>query len=268
MNKMASTYFKRLVDKYGSDSLKGQRYNAMIKEVLAHNNIKAGRAVGRIENQQYLDQAKRISKTNKKTLKLPDLTEVLPKRSVFLIKSADSGQAISMSLRTALEKDLRDTLNKFQAEGKQKMEFQAGRGTGKINPELVKEFQKSIIQTYESRTKRDPRTGVPPSVRNIAVTEIRSTVGMIKDNYKETMLKKNPNLRAMKTWIHNRRLSKHPRLSHMEHNYHTIGDKEKFKVSSPKRAGFDLMDRPHDIKAPLDQVIGCSCDIVYKLIFA
>lgn len=261
---MASIFFKRLVNKYGKTKLKGKKYQAMITEILAHNNEKAANAVNRLTAQNYKDSVKKLSKKKEKVVKLPDTSEVLPKRSVFIIKGADSGKAVTDKLRDMLQKDLRDTLKKFDGTGKSRMEIQRGETTGKINNELVKMFEEQIQGTFTNYTKRDPRYGVPKNIHNIAVTEIRSTVGMIKAEYKNELYKKNPNLKGTKTWKHNRSLSKKPRLSHIEQHDITIDDNDKFMVGREDKSGFDFMDRPHDPTAPPGQNITCNCDIIYR----
>ena len=261
---MASSYFKRLADKYGKENITGKKYQKMISEILAHNNKKAANAIGRITSSNYQSSVKKLKKTKQKIVKLPDVSDVLPKRSVFVIKGAESGKSISDTLRTGLEKDLRDTLKEFDGTGKKRMEIQRGVSTGKINPELIKSFQDKIKLTFENYTKRDPKTGVPSNIRNIAVTEIRSTLDTIKASYKDELLKRNPKMQMMKTWKHNRSLSKNPRISHMELNNVTIKDSEKFKVGRDDGSGFDFMLRPHDPEAPPGQNIGCSCEAIYK----
>ena len=263
---MASAFFKRLAKKYGTENIKNKKYEAVIQDILVHNNEKTSRAIARMSNDNYKNQLKKLNKKKQKVVKLPDISDVLPKRSVFLIKAAEQGKMITDTLRTRLEKDLRDTLRKFQETGESKMEIQRGRTTGKINKKLIQEFQKSITGTFESYTKKDKKTGVPGNIRNIAVTEIRSTVGDIKAEYNWVFLEKNPGVKMTKAWLHNRRLSKVPRKPHMALDRVTIPIQEKFKVDREKEAGYDMMDRPHDPAAPAHQKIGCSCDCVYKAI--
>ena len=260
---MASVYFERLKKKYGKHNLTGAKYNALIQKILVHNNEKMSNAVLRLSDSHYKTSIKKLSKTKQKTVKLPDVSEVFPKRSVFLIKAAESGESITDTLRTRLEKDLRDTLKKHTGKGLPQMEIQRGKATGKINPELIKEFQQRIQKTFESNTKRDPKTGVPPNVRNIAVTEIRSTVNSLKAKYNTVLLRDNPHMKMVKQWIHNRQLSKVPRETHMAMHKKTVPANTMFKVPR-KEGGFDLMRRPHDPDAPADQVCGCSCDVLYK----
>jgi len=264
---MARIFIKRLTDKYGTENIRGKKYQAMVNEILAQNNMKISRAVGRLSKDNYENELKRLPKTKSGTVKLPDLQEVLPKRSVFLIKAAQNGTAITDDLRTSLERNLRETLNKHTASGKPRMEIQRGKAVGKINKQLIEEFQKSIQKTYESRTKKDPELGVPGNIKQIAITEVRSTINSIKKEYNQQLSKKNPYLIMTKTWLQNRRLAKDPRISHKEKNGETIPMNQLFTVRRMQTGGVDYMYGPHDEKGSAENVIGCNCDILYKARF-
>lgn len=261
---MSSIFFKRLKDKYGDENITGGKYQLVINDILAHNNEKAGRAINRLSNIHYNKQLKKLSKKKAAIVKLPQLDEVLPKRSVFIIKGQQNSKLISDTLRDKLQRDLRNTLKEFDGTGKKRMEIQRGITTGKLNVELIKVFQERIKKTFDTYTKADKTTGVPPQVRNIAVTEIRSTIDAIKAEYQDQLLAKNPQLEMTKTWIHNRRLSKEPRKPHQALHLKTIKMNEQFRVGRPDGKGFDLMDRTHDPEAPANQNIGCSCETIYK----
>lgn len=260
---MASIFMKRLTAKYGGDNITGEKYQEVIKDILAHNNEKSARAVGRLSNETYKKSLQKLSADKAKTVKLPDMSEVLPKKSVFLIKGQHHANLITDTLRDKLQKDLRETLKEYQGTGEKRLETQRGRTTGKLNPALIKSFQDRITGTFEEYTKRDKTTGVPPQIRAIAVTEVRSTIGMIKEKYNDELLRKNPNIEMMKTWIHNRSMSKKPRSGHIQLNKKTIPNDEFFQVPN-KTGGYDFMKRPHDPDAPPSQVIGCNCEIIYK----
>jgi hypothetical protein len=231
-----------------------------VNEILAHNNEKIARAIGRVNQKKYQTNVKKLSPSRQQLIKLPDLEKVLPKRSVFIIKGAEQGSFMSDTLRSRLEKNLRSNIEAFQKAGKLETR------TGKINPELIKSFQSDIKNTFESYTKRDKKTGVPPQIRNIAVTEIRSTIAMVKDNYNREVLKKNPGAIIEKEWVHNRMLSKVPRKSHMAMNGKRVLINEKFQVKREGSNIIDIMDRPHDPNAVPEQVIGCSCDCKYRTV--
>jgi hypothetical protein len=200
-------------------------------------------------------------------VKLPDLSEVLPKRSVFLVKAAHGGKIINETLRGKLERDLRETLKKFDGTGEQRMETQRGVNTGKMNQELIQAFQRRIEETFAPYTKRG-KSMVPPRISTIAITEVRHAVGAIKQAYKEELLRRNPGAKAVKTWVQNRQLSKKPREAHLRVAGKTIREEEYFHVPRERGTGFDRMARPHDPNAPADQVIGCNCDLISRIILA
>lgn len=232
----------------------------MVKEILSHNSEKVARAVGRLNNRHNRDKIKKLVPNKRQLVKLPDISDVLPKRSVFLIKGAEKGDIITNTLRTKLEKNLRDTLAKYTAGGN-KIE---GR-TGKLNTKLIQEFQSRIKETFEEYTKKDPKTGVPSNIKTIAVTETRNTIGMIKEEYNKLLLKKNPGSVIEKQWIHNRSLSFVPRGEHMKLHKKKLLFDEYFRVEN-KKGGVDLMQRPHDPSAPPEQTIGCNCDMIYRTV--
>lgn len=265
---MARIFIKRLKEKYGTKNLTGKKYQELITEILAENNQKVSNAVGRLSKDNYEKQLKRIPKNKAVTVKLPDLTKVLPKRSVFLIKAAEKGKAISDDLRASLERDLRKTLKKFTGTGKNRMEIQRGRTTGKINPALIAEFQKSITKTYKSRTKKDKRLGLPGNIKQIATTEVRSVVTAIKREYNQNLVDNNPGLEMTKTWLQNKKLAMVPRETHSEKNGETIPMNKLFKVRREQSGGYDMMSGPYDPTASAENVIGCNCDLVYKVRFA
>lgn len=260
---MASTFFKRISERYGDENIKGGRYGRIVREILNENNTKTQNKIFRLTNESHKKSLKGFSKEKAKTIKLPISEDVISKR-LSILKSAEHGKQITESLRDQLQRNLRDTMKEFSGTGENKMEIQRGRTTGKINPKLIKDFQDRIQETFVSRTKKDPETGVPGNVRNIAVTEIRSAIDDIKQTYTERLLEKNPNLEATKTWLQNKSLSRVPRKGHGRVNGTTIQKNEKFKVYREDLKNFDYMDRPHDPDAILEQKIGCSCDIIYK----
>ena len=262
---MARIFIKRLEEKYGKENLRGKRYQAMISEIIFENNQKVSNAVGRLSKDNYESQLKRLPKDRTATVKLPDMSDVLPKRSVFLIKAAESGKAITDDLRKSLERNLRETLAKYSQAGKPRLEIQRGRTTGKMNQNLVKDFQAAITKTYESRTKKDPDLGVPKNIKTIATTEIRSVISAIKREYNQRLTDKNPGHIMTKTWLQNRALAKVPRKSHKEQNGKTIPMNQSFQVRREQSGGYDYMHGPHDPHASAENVISCNCDILYKM---
>ena len=267
---MAKIHIDRIVDRLGipKDQVTGQNYQEVMIQVIDKNTKNIQRAVGRLTNSNYEKQIVNLKKKGRlkeKTVLLPSMEEVLPKRSVSVLKAADSGKQITQTLSERMNKSLRDTLKQWQATGKP-FEIVSGVNAGKINPELINSFEKDIINVFQDYTRRDPSIGVPPNVKGIAITEIRSNIDTVKSEYHKELLRKNVDTMKMtKTWRQNKGLSKVPRKEHSEIDGVTIPRDELFKVPSPT-GGFDLMSHPHDPSAPADQVIHCSCDAVYKAV--
>ena len=107
---MSSIFFKRLEGKYNTESIKGKikgkKYEKVINEILAHNTEKIAKTTLRLSNTQYQKSIKKLKRA--KTVKLPNISEVLPKKSVFLIKGAENGKLLSQTLRIKLQRDLRN----------------------------------------------------------------------------------------------------------------------------------------------------------------
>lgn len=267
---MAKIHVNRITDKLGiaADELSGQNYREVMTEVIFQNTSNIGRAVGRLTNANYEKQIVNLRKKGRlkeKVVLLPSLDEVLPKRSVAVTKSADSGKQITQTLSDRMNKSLRDTLKQWKADGKP-LEIMSGRNVGKINPELINEFEKSITGVFHDYTRKDPSIGVPANVRGIAITEIRTNIDATKGAYHTELERKNiDTMKMTKTWIQNRSFSMKPRVEHSAVNGVTIARSELFKVPNPN-GGFDLMSHPHAAGAPPEQNINCNCDAVYKAI--
>lgn len=267
---MAKIYASRIAQKLGisEDDVSGENYRDIMSEVIEQNTRNIQRSVNRLTNSSYEKQLVNIRKKGRgkeKIVLLPDVEEVLPKRSVSVVKSAESGRLITQTLADRANKSLRETLKTWQQSGRP-WEISTGRNAGKIDPNLIREFEKSIRGTFQSYTKVDPSIGVPGNVKQIAITEIRSNIDAVKSSYHKELERKNSGtITVTKTWRQNKSLSKTPRENHKVMNGVTIPRGDLFKVPNPN-GGFDLMDHPHAAGAPAEQVIGCNCDAVYKAV--
>lgn len=267
---MAKIFVDRITQKLGisPENLSGQNYQDVMSEVIYQNTKNIQRAVGRLTNASYEKQIVNLKKKGRlkeKVVLLPSMDDVLPKRSVAVTKSAESGKQITQTLSDSMNRSLRNTLKEWKASGKP-LEIGSGVNAGKINPELIKSFENNITDVFHDYTRRDPSIGVPANVKSIAITEIRSNIDAVKAEYHKELLRKNiDTMKMTKTWRQNRSLSKVPRIEHSEVDGVTIARDESFKVPSPK-GGYDLMMNPHDPQAPAGQVIHCSCDAVYKAV--
>lgn len=264
---MAKMHLDRLKQRYG---FKGRKYGNLMKRIIANNTEAISRAVGRISNANYKKQFK-IYRTRVRRFVLPEVQDVLPKRSVFIRKGAERGVLLTDSLKTELDKQLRSILIDYKDRKKPVYVIRRGAKAGRINPQVIGEFEKRIMNTFTNYTKKDKRYGIPSNIHTIAVTEVRSTVSEIKEQYNSKLLAKNKDkLRMFKRWIHNRALSKEHRPHHAQMHGRTVEGSKEFAVRRKVKKkgrwvqiGWTRMKRPHDPSAPSDQVIGCNCDLDY-----
>lgn len=264
---MAKMHLDRLKRKHGWT---GKRYQDLMKKIIANNTESIARATARISNSNYSRALKKIKKKERRFV-LPDISEALPKRSVFVRKGAERGELLTDALRTELDKQLRGVLQDLKKRKEPVYITRRGAKAGRISPVAIDEFEKRIRQTFVNYTRKDKRYGVPSNIHTIAVTEVRSTVSEMKHQYNEQLLKRNPDkLKLFKRWIHNPTLSQEPRPHHMQMDGRTKPGAQPFSVRRKIKKkgkwvqiGWTKMMRPHDPSAPPDQVINCNCDIDY-----
>ena len=132
---------------------------------------------------------------------MPDVSEVLPKRSIFIRKGAESGEKISDTIRDALTKTLRQSLNQFTPiTGEATYIRRRGVKAGTINDKLINNFEKDIRNVFNGYVKKNKFLRMPPNIHAIAVTEYRGSIADIRSNYTDQLLQKNKNL---ETFIYN-----------------------------------------------------------------
>ena len=270
---MAKIHLDRLEKKYGKDLLIGKDYKELMKVIITQNSENISQRIARL-NKGHWDQANKKIKAVEKRFVIPDVSEVLPADAIHIRKGAERGMLLSDELRGSLTKNLKETLSQFTPKTKEATYIRRrGIYAGTINPKLVKDFEKKIKETFTNYVKKDPKYGVPGNIREIAVTEVNSTVNNIKHSYMTQMLEKNKNVMVMKDWLHYPNRSKEPRIGH------SIVAKQKGKKFTEPfhvplyrkkgkrwiRVGFDLMQHPHDPYASAEQVISCHCDVQYRV---
>lgn len=273
---MAKIYTDRLIKRYKlkpdpEKGWSGKPYRDIIKRIITENSINVSNRIVSINMDGWAKALKKIQPQGAKFI-IPDVSDVLPKRSVFIRKAAEKGELISQTMRDSLTKNLRDTMNIFtEKTGEAKYIIRAGQKAGRINPKLIQHFQDNIRGTFEGYVKKNKLLGMPTNIHTISVTEIRSTINEIKGQYVNKLVRKNPDIAMKKKWIQNRSLSKVPRKGHGEvARSKAIPLDESFHVPLYKKIkgtwkliGSTAMMHPHDPDAPGEQVIGCNCDIDY-----
>jgi hypothetical protein len=276
---MAKIYLSKLQKKYNlsGTNIRGINYRKLMSDIIENQSINISKATMRLSNQHYTDQINKLLKTKKieKTIALPNIDQVLPKRSVFSRKAAIDGNLMTDTLRDRITKNMRAVLSEFKTKtGLPSYVKQSGKEIGKINPAVIKEFEKRIKLTFENYTMNNPVLGMPNNIHSIAVTEMRSVINPIKHNYNLRLAELNQDkIEMLKEWRQNKNLSKDPRPGHSAVNGKRVPISGKFivplivkKKGKWVKLGENLMNFPHDPAGKPDQIIGCNCDVIYIMI--
>jgi len=266
---MPKVHLDRIKKRYGWT---GGKYQELMGKILAANSESIANAVGRMKVGRMKEVARKMG-PKWRTLALPSLQEVLPKRSIFLKKGADHGALLTDSLREKLTKNLRDAMKEYETKaGKPAYVKLMGPSKGRVSEDFVNFFEGKIRETFDTYTKIDPSIGVPANIRAIAITEARGTINEVKHDYFERLAAKNPDVKVRKRWKHNPKLSEtEPRPGHHEMNGKTIAIDDLFEVPAYEKidgeweptGGITLMAHPHDPHAGPEEIISCHCDMDY-----
>ena len=256
--------------RYPKTVFSGSNYAKLMEAIITHNSEKIANKTSQMTKESFKPLISKIGPGEEKRFILPDVSDVLPKQSVFIRKGAEQGKLIRDTLRDALTKNLRDAISEHHGEGKASMVARRGSTAGRISPEMIDRFQASITSTFEAYTKRNQEIGVPTNIRTIAITEVRSTINEIKDQYIARMLAINPDYYVEKEWIHNSRREKEPRPGHLQMDGVKIPYYENFSVPYFEKKkglwyqqGIDYMRTPHAPGSPARNVINCNCELNY-----
>lgn len=250
---MSKSSTERLQKKYGGF----RNYSELAEKIIADNHNRVATKISRLNNSVFTEENAKI-KNKAKAINLPEMVDILPKR-VEAIKSKDKGRWMADRLKRKITDDLRSVL---EQPGYMKTR---GKVTGTLKDQAIKDFQDKIRQTFENYTKIDPTMGVPPNIRNIAVTEVRSVVNNTKEAYMNELLKRNSDLYIEKTFVHNNRASKNPRMHHKAANGMTVMKSQPFVLYDKEKGRTIVMMYPHDPNLSPEETIGCSCEVVYSV---
>lgn len=253
---MAKIWLDRLKKKYG---WRGKNYRKLVSQIVVQNTENIHNAVGRILVRDLKEKAKTL-RTGKQIL-IPDVTDVLPKRAVHLRKAAEKGELLTDTLRDRLTKNLREVLNTPD------YEHRRGPMAGAVKESLIADFQDKITQVFDGYTKRHGKD-MPSNLATIARTEVRSTVSVVKHEYMEAMMKKNPDLVIEKVWIHrgSKRKGYVPRGGHQDLDGVQVGFDEDFEIENETTGATHYAKHPHDDSLPPEEVINCGCEMKYILV--
>lgn len=273
---MAKIDWERIKAKYGTENVRAGKYRRLMTEVIAHNTEQIGNAIARLSQTNFNDAMRKVTSKEKRFI-IPDVSRVVPQRSVYLRKGAERGKLLTATIRSSLVRDLRGVMEIMTDKtGEAKYIRRRGAEAGTINPKIIDEYKKRIRSTFKNYVERGKIEAMPSNIKNIAVTEVRSTVNDIKYRYAVAFHEKNDGqVEAKKYWVHNRGLSETPRLGHMEVSDITSRDpiplNHSFVVpwyydKGPRMGQLRAIHRmraPHDPDAIAEQVIGCNCDVQF-----
>jgi|WetSurMetagenome_2_1015567.scaffolds.fasta_scaffold20333_8 hypothetical protein len=267
---MAKFHLDYLRKRYPKTVFSGSNYAKLMEAILTHNSEKIANKTSQMTKESFKPLISKIGPGEEKRFILPDISDVLPKQSVFIKKGAEQGKLIRDTLRDALTKNLRDTLAEHHGKGLASMVAKRGSTAGRIQPDLIDSFQRAIESTFEGYTKRGIANGVPDNIHLIAIMEVRGTVNEIKDNYIARMIAVNPGYEVRVKWIHNDRLVKIPRQSHKVLDGTSVPYGESFRVpyivlekGKQVLKGIDYIRYPHSPDCPARQKFGCNCEAEY-----
>ena len=228
-----------------------------MNDIIAFNHERIRRKIYKIKSFDF----RKAGIGEEKRFVLPDITDVLPKQSVHLRKAADHGTLITDTLKDRLTKNLREVLLRPD------YTKISGKTAGTMKPQILDDFRKSVVDTFNSYVKKDPTFQMPNNIEAITRTEVRSVVDDVKHTYMGKFLENNPNYGIRKKWIHNKMHRKYkPRVHHL--NLHGIIRKydEDFEYVNPVNNILIKTPFPHAPGMPASEVIGCSCEIQYLII--
>ena len=106
---MARIYLDRLKKKYKKGSVTGSKYKNLIEEIMVENSKRLDSSLLKITDDHYKKQNKKIKKVEKR-FRLPDLEEVIPRKTIGVKKAAEKGSLITDDLRDKLSLRLKETL--------------------------------------------------------------------------------------------------------------------------------------------------------------
>lgn len=239
----------------------GDSYRELISKIIEENSTNIRK---KIFNNVSDDFNKKLKPGQR--LILPSVRDILPTEEISVRKSAERGKLLTDTLRDKLSDDMRSMFDVLTPEtGEERIIRRRGALAGTMNPDMVRIFKEKIHESFESYIKVDPKFGVPSNIHQIAVTELRSLTNEVKDIYIKKLITENPGTIVTKKWIHNARLSKNPRAPHVKlGRSRAISYNDNFVFIGQK--GYTVsMRHPHDPSAPPEEVIGCNCEVEYRV---
>jgi hypothetical protein len=251
----------RLGKKYG---WKGGRYETLIGKILKENQEKIARVVTGIDQTRFEAQINQLrpKKPGQKKVIIPDARDLI-KRSPTIIKAASQGELLTKTLREKLSASIKKTL----------LTENVTTTRGTVRKNLAEKVKAGLKDVYSTYTRNDPVHEMPANIHAIAVTETRTVVNTVRNEYVKEVAKET-GAETKKKWIHNGSLSQTARKGHVKlSRQRAIGIHEQFEVQGFKmtkgkwQATGEVYraDHPHDSTLPASETINCSCELEYTM---
>jgi hypothetical protein len=249
-----------LKDKFG---WKGEKYRGLIGKIISENYQKISNSVLTTDKRRFAKDVQNIlPKRDEKKAVIPDVSNII-RRSPTIRKAADRGKLLEVSMREELRKIVKRGL----------LSQNVTTTTGTVRKNISKAIEKEMNNYFEGYTKKHPKYGMPKNIHAIAVTESRSVINQIRNEYLNKALADNPEIEAIKIWKHNDSMSITARFGHKKID----GQKRKFnepfdipiyKIIKGRPVFIKTIqaDHPHDKRLPAEEVITCNCEAVYKFV--
>lgn len=246
---MSVTFEKALLRKKYKTKVVGEKLADLCGKIVKENQSKISNAVLTTDRRRFDRNISKISpKGQEKRIRLPDVSNVI-RRSPVLIKAADQGNMMSRTLRERLRKDLKESM----------LEANITTKSGKVNKNIARKMEKKIRQTFKDYVRKTPGYDMPANIHTIAVTETRSAINTIRDEYVREVNKETSNeYEIKKAWVHNDSLSKVGRPRHEQ-----LSREKPIPLDARFNVNGHMALRPHDPILPAEEFIGCNCELEY-----
>ena len=237
--------------KYGWD---GRSHADLMGLIVQSNREKVAERVLLSDRRKYESNVKRIEpKYREKKIVIPDTGNII-RRSPTIIKAFDKGKEIADTLRERIRKDVKSAM----------LERGITNKNGTVTKGVTSSLRKKLNETFDAYTKRDPTFKKPSNIEAIAVTETKTVINTVRQEYAKSVnasLGKEGFL-MLKTWLHNRAPGGMPRRGHVDLNGVSVGVDDLFEINSEK--GTFYADHPHAETLPASEVVCCRCELSYR----
>lgn len=222
--------------------LAGTGYAKRMQSILRENRQNVSETVLEADRKRLVKKVKGGEKI------MPEVKHMLGRSKVFL-KAADSGKEMSRTQREALRRIVKRVL----------LEEPYQTRAGNVKKHVAVKVKAALKEHYEGYTKQVPPFGIPENLKAIAVTETRSLLSNLRQEYMTTTQETLEATHTVeKEWEHNSSLSHVSRKSHRAMDGTRVPVKAKFVL-----AGKYNIDGPHDYSLPASEVVSCNCGMKY-----